>query len=99
HPGGQKLAHQLFLANPLDRQLVRMRQMQRDTFNLDLHKLPRTSKYRRTASIPRKKFGKYIFSLGAWRLSSGRPKPIITLGMPRCLSNSPTIGIDPPERI
>lgn len=31
--------------------------------------------------------------------SSGKPNPIITLGTFKCWSNSPTIGIDPPERM
>ena len=37
------------------------------------------------------------FSFGACRPSSGNPKPIITDGIFRCRSRSPTIGMDPPE--
>src|SRR5271165_1996551 len=51
-----------------------------------------------TASIPRKKFGKCNFSFGACKLSSGRPNPIMTLGMPSAPSNALTIGMEPPER-
>ena len=39
------------------------------------------------------------FSLGACRLSSGRPKPIITLGIFSTSWKSVTIGIEPPERM
>src|SRR5208283_2127188 len=60
---------------------------------------PRISRYRAMASMPRKKFGRWNFSLGACRLSSGSPNPIITLGTPRYRSNTPTIGIDPPHRM
>ena len=40
HPGGQQLAHQLFLADPLDRKLVRMGEVQGDAFDLDRHSYP-----------------------------------------------------------
>ena len=41
---------------------------------------PSFSKNKQIDSIPRWKFGIWNFSFGACRLSSGRPKPIITLG-------------------
>ena len=43
--------------------------------------LPSFSKNRQMLSIPRWKFGMWNFSLGACRLSSGSPKPIMTLGI------------------
>src|SRR5579883_2346625 len=57
------------------------------------------SKNRQIDSIPRWKFGMWNFSLGACRLSSGRPKPIITLGILRTSWKSVTMGMDPPERM
>ena len=60
---------------------------------------PNRSRYRTTASIPLKKFGRWNFSFGEWRLSSGSPNPINTLGMPMFSANVPTMGIDPPDRI
>src|SRR6266478_1037976 len=60
---------------------------------------PSFSKNKQIVSIPWWKFGMWNFSFGACRLSSGRPKPIITLGIFRCFSKSATIGIDPPERM
>ena len=42
---------------------------------------PSFSKNKQIVSIPWWKFGMWNFSLGACRLSSGRPKPIITLGI------------------
>jgi hypothetical protein len=50
-------------------------------------------------SIPLWKFGMWNFSLGACRLSSGRPKPIMMLGIFRTSWKSVTIGIDPPLRM
>ena len=44
---------------------------------------PTSSRKRISDSMPSAKFFRLNFSLGAWRLSSGRPKPIITLGRPR----------------
>jgi len=32
-------------------------------------------------------------------LSSGRPKPIMTLGIFRFFWKTPTIGMEPPERV
>ena len=37
HPGGQQLAHQLFLAHPLDSQFVGMGEVQSYAFDLDCH--------------------------------------------------------------
>ena len=45
--------------------------------------LPTSSRKRMSDSMPSSKFFRLNFSLGAWILSSGRPKPIITLGRPR----------------
>ena len=45
--------------------------------------LPTSSRKRISDSMPSSKFFRLNFSLGACRLSSGRPKPIITLGRPR----------------
>ena len=42
---------------------------------------PNFSKKRQIVSIPRWKLGMWNFSFGACRLSSGSPKPIITLGI------------------
>ena len=44
---------------------------------------PTSSRKRISDSMPRAKFFRLNFSLGAWILSSGRPKPIMTLGRPR----------------
>jgi hypothetical protein len=44
---------------------------------------PSSSRKRMSDSMPSEKFFRLNFSLGAWRLSSGRPKPIMTLGRPR----------------
>ncbi len=42
---------------------------------------PSFSKNRQMVSMPWWKLGMWNFSLGAWRLSSGRPNPIMTLGI------------------
>src|SRR2546427_11257444 len=42
---------------------------------------PSFSKKTQMVSIPREKLGMWNFSLGAWGLSAGRAKPIITLGI------------------
>src|ERR1019366_2417671 len=60
---------------------------------------PSFSKNRQIVSIPWWKFGIWNFSFGAWRLSSGSPKPIMTDGIFSTSWKSVTIGIDPPERI
>src|SRR4029077_12784746 len=60
---------------------------------------PSFSKNRQIDSIPRWKFGMWNFSLGVCRLSSVKPKPIITLGIFNTSWKSVTIGIEPPERI
>ena len=39
------------------------------------------------------------FSFGECSPSSGNPNPIRIVGIPRCFAKSPTIGIDPPDRI
>jgi len=59
------------------------RRLFRDMFRSDFRfcYAPSFSKNRQMVSMPRWKFGMWNFSLGAWRLSSGRPKPIITDGI------------------
>src|ERR1022692_4829618 len=47
----------------------------------DCYFAPSFSKNKQMVSIPWWKFGMWNFSLGACRLSSGRPKPIITVGI------------------
>jgi hypothetical protein len=39
HPCGQQMPHQLFLPDPLDRQLVGMGEVQGDAFDLNRHRL------------------------------------------------------------
>src|ERR1700693_1088198 len=65
----------------------------------DEYYCPSFSKNRQMVSIPRWKFGMWNFSLGACRLSSGSPKPNITLGIFSTSWKSVTIGIEPPERM
>ena len=54
--------------------------------------LPTSSRKRISDSIPSSKFFRWNFSFGAWILSSGRPKPIITLGRPDCGQSRPQWG-------
>jgi len=61
--------------------------------------LPASRRSGRWFRFPLWKFGIWNFSLGACRLSSGRPKPIMTLGILRTSWKLVTIGIDPPLRM
>lgn len=48
---------------------------------------------------PFSRFTRSSFSLGAWRLSSGSPRPRRTMGAPRVSLSSATTGIVPPSRV